>query len=122
PEARRRRPGHVHNLLVADMQRILVTGAAGKVGQAFISRLFASGDERFAGFTVRALCHNRVLAAGSRLEVVTGSIDQRATVERAAGGVPNVLHLATSKETPETIIDVAEKGVRSDSEAERAGT
>ena len=99
--------GHGHNLVVADVQRILVTGAAGKVGQAFISRLLASSDERLAGLTVRALCHNRVLEAGSRLEVVTGSIDQRAAVEAAADGVTHVLHLATSKETPETIIDVA---------------
>ena len=71
---------------MANVQRILVTGAAGKVGQAFISRLLASGDEGLTGFTVRALCHNRVLQTGSRLEVVTGSIDQRATVERAADG------------------------------------
>src|SRR5215510_5848483 len=33
---------------MADVQRILVTGATGKVGQAFIARLFASGDERLA--------------------------------------------------------------------------
>src|SRR5712691_4372158 len=102
---------HGHNLVVADVQRILVTGAAGKVGQAFISRLLASSDERLASFTVRALCHNRVLETGSRLEVVTGSIDQRATVEAAVNGVTHVVHLATSKETPETIIDVAVKGL-----------
>ena len=56
--------GYVHNLVVADVQKILVTGAAGKVGQAFIGRLLASGEDRFAGFTVRALCHNRILEAG----------------------------------------------------------
>jgi nucleoside-diphosphate-sugar epimerase len=96
---------------VTDVQRILVTGAAGKVGQAFIGRLLASGDERLAGFAVRALCHNRVLEPGPRLEVMTGSIDQRAAVDRAVDGVTHVLHLATSKETPETIIDVAVKGL-----------
>jgi len=69
--------------LVTDVERILVTGATGKVGQAFIGRLLASGDERLAGFVVRALCHNRVLEPGPRLEVVTGSIDQRAAVDRA---------------------------------------
>jgi UDP-glucose 4-epimerase len=93
------------------MQRILVTGAAGKVGQAFIGRLLASSDERFAGFAVRALCHNRILEAGPRLEVMTGSVDQRETASRALDGVTHVLHLATSKETPETIIDVAVKGL-----------
>src|SRR5689334_18836644 len=103
--------GNGHNLVVADGQRILVTGAAGKIGRAFISRLLASGNERFAGCTVRALCHNRVLETGSRLEVVTGSIDHRAAVEAAVDGVTHVLHLATSKETPETIMDVAVKGL-----------
>jgi UDP-glucose 4-epimerase len=96
---------------VAETQRILVTGAAGKVGQAFIGRLLASGDERFAGFTVRALCHNRALQGAARLEVMTGSIDQRDTADRATDGVTHVLHLATSKETPETIMDVAVKGL-----------
>ena len=93
------------------MQRILVTGATGKVGQAFIGRLLSSGDDRFAGFTVRALCHNRTLEPGPRIEVVTGSIDQRETADRALDGVTHVLHLATSKETPETIMDVAVKGL-----------
>jgi nucleoside-diphosphate-sugar epimerase len=96
---------------VTDVQRLLVTGAAGKVGQAFIGRLLASGDDRFAGFAVRALCHNRMLSAGPRLEVMTGSVEQRETVDQAVDGVTHVLHLATSKETPETIIDVAVKGL-----------
>jgi uncharacterized protein YbjT (DUF2867 family) len=52
-----------------------------------------------------------VLEPGPRLEVMTGSIDQRAAVDRAVDGVTHVLHLATSKETPETIIDVAVKGL-----------
>ncbi len=96
---------------MAETKRILVTGASGKVGQAFIRRLLASGDDRFAGFAVRALCHNRILAAGPRLEVMSGSMEQRETAGRAVDGVTHVLHLATSKETPETIIDVAVKGL-----------
>jgi UDP-glucose 4-epimerase len=96
---------------VTDVQRILVTGATGKVGQAFIRRLLASDDDRLAGCTVRALCHNRVIDAGPRLEVMAGSIEQRETADRAVHGVTHVLHLATSKETPETIIDVAIKGL-----------
>jgi len=90
-------------------QRILVTGAAGKVGQAFIRRFLAT--PRFDGFTVRALCHNRKLATGPRLEVVSGSIEHRAAVDEALAGVSHVLHLATSKETPESIMDVAIKGM-----------
>ena len=89
--------------------RILVTGAAGKVGQTFITRLLA--DPQFSRFTVRALCHNRKLEAGPRLEVVTGSIEDRDVVERAVADVTHLLHLATSKETPESIMDVAIKGL-----------
>src|ERR1041384_5395197 len=91
------------------LSRILVTGAAGKVGQAFIRRFLA--DPRFEAFTVRALCHNRKLTAGPRLEVVTGSIEQRGAVDEAMSGVTHLLHLATSKETPESIMDVAVKGM-----------
>src|SRR5688572_1897730 len=90
-------------------QRILVTGAAGKVGQVFIRRFLA--DPRFEAFTVRALCHNRKLPVGSRLEVVSGSIEQRSVVDEAMSGVTHLLHLATSKETPESIMDVAVKGM-----------
>jgi nucleoside-diphosphate-sugar epimerase len=93
----------------AGAARILVTGAAGKVGQVFIRRLLA--DPRFERFTVRALCHNRKLPAASRLEIVTGSIENRAVVEEVTAGVTHVLHLATSKETPESIMDVAIKGM-----------
>jgi UDP-glucose 4-epimerase len=96
---------------VGDGQRILVTGATGKVGQAFVTRLRATTDERFAVSAIRALCHNRALAAGPRLEVISGSIDERGVVEAAVDGVTHVLHLATTKETPETIIDVSIKGL-----------
>lgn len=89
--------------------RILVTGATGKVGQAFIRRLLAG--PQFETFTVVALCHNRKLEAGDRLEVFSGSIERREVVEEAMQGVSHVLHLATSKETPETIMDVAIKGL-----------
>ena len=60
---------------------------------------------------MRALCHNRKLPAGPRLEIVTGSIENRAVVEEVTAGVTHVLHLATSKETPESIMDVAIKGM-----------
>ena len=90
---------------------ILVTGATGKVGRAFIGRVLASRDEQLAGMRVRALCHNRLLEPASRLEVVEGSIDRREVVEAAIDGVTHVLHLATSKETPETIFDITVKGL-----------
>jgi len=88
---------------------ILVTGATGKVGQAFIRGLLA--DPTFAEFRVRALCHNRLLEPGDRLEVVRGSIDRSSTATEALAGATHVLHLATPKETPESIMDVAVKGM-----------
>jgi UDP-glucose 4-epimerase len=47
-------------------KRILITGATGKVGRAFIERFLA--EPKFKAFKVRALCHNRKLtrATGSR--------------------------------------------------------
>src|SRR5258708_19277983 len=89
--------------------KILVTGATGKVGQAFIARLLA--DPASERFTVRALCHNRKLEPQVRLEVVTGSLQHREVADRAVAGATHVLHLATTKETPETIMDVAIKGM-----------
>jgi nucleoside-diphosphate-sugar epimerase len=88
---------------------ILVTGATGKVGQAFLTRILA--DPAYDAFTVRALCHNRKLEPTARLEVVSGSIQHREVADRAVAGATHVLHLATSKETPETIMDVAIKGM-----------
>ncbi len=89
--------------------RLLITGATGKVGQAFLPRFLA--DPRFAGFTVRALCHQRTLVPRDRLEIVAGSISDRATVTAALAGVTHVLHLATCKETPEAVMDVTVKGM-----------
>ncbi len=90
-------------------KRILVTGATGKVGRAFIQRFLA--DSRFDRFTVRALCHNRALPPHPRVEVVRGSIQDRHVVDEAVAGATHVLHLATSKETPDSVMDVAIKGI-----------
>ena len=86
---------------------ILVTGATGKVGQTFIRRLLA--DPAHSGDRVRALCHNRLLPTTDRIEVASGSIAERAVVERAVAGVTHVLHLATCKETPDDVMDVTVK-------------
>jgi nucleoside-diphosphate-sugar epimerase len=88
---------------------ILVTGATGKVGQHFIQRLLA--DPRWQEYRVRALCHHRLLEPRDRLEVVRGSMVDHESVRSAVAGASHVLHLATSKETPETIMDVAVKGM-----------
>ena len=94
---------------MSESKRILVTGATGKVGQVFIRRLLA--DARFDDFIIRALCYNRLLDPHARLEIARGSIEDRAVVEAAMQDVTHVLHLATSKETPDTIMDVAIKGL-----------
>ncbi|WP_437552012.1 NAD(P)-dependent oxidoreductase [Sorangium sp. So ce327] len=92
-----------------EAKRILVTGAAGKVGQAFIRKFLS--NPAFEGWKVRALCHNRMLERSARVEVLRGAIEDRTVVNEATEGVSHVLHLATSKETPESIMDVAVKGM-----------
>jgi UDP-glucose 4-epimerase len=94
---------------MAQPKRILVTGATGKVGQAFLNRFF--DEPRFNDFTARALLHNRTLPARERLETLHGSIKDVETVDQAMDGVTHVLHLATCKETPSDIMDVAIKGM-----------
>jgi nucleoside-diphosphate-sugar epimerase len=95
--------------IMSEANRILVTGATGKAGRLFIER--ALSDPAYERWNIRALCHNRKLDPRARLEVVTGSIEHRAVVEQAMQGVTHVVHLATSKETPESIMDVAIKGM-----------
>ena len=88
---------------------VLVTGATGKVGRHFIERFLA--DERSPTARVRALCHNRCSTRPTGVEVVRGSIADRARVDAAMDGVTHVLHLATCKETPDDVMDVTVKGL-----------
>jgi UDP-glucose 4-epimerase len=88
---------------------VLVTGATGKVGQVFIHRLLS--EPEFNSFIVRALCHNRELAPHARIQTIHGSVEQREVVEKSMDGVTHVVHLATCKETPDQIMDVAVKGL-----------
>jgi UDP-glucose 4-epimerase len=94
---------------MSEIKCILITGATGKVGRAFINRLLA--DPKFDSFTVRALCHNRELEPHPRIQNIHGSIEHRDVVEKAMDGVTYVLHMATCKETPDQIMDVAVKGM-----------
>lgn len=89
--------------------RLLVTGATGKVGQAFLPAFLA--EPRFSGWTVVALCNNRTLAPNPRISIVKGSVADAQAVANALEGVTHVLHLAAVKETPDQAIDVALKGL-----------
>jgi nucleoside-diphosphate-sugar epimerase len=90
-------------------RKILVTGATGKVGQTFIKRLL--DDEEFADVSLRAFCHNRRVEETERVEVVLGNMANPDDVRRAVESVTHVVHLATCKETPQDIMDVAIKGL-----------
>ncbi|MFO0991083.1 MAG: NAD(P)-dependent oxidoreductase [Hyphomicrobiales bacterium] len=88
---------------------ILVTGPSGKVGSNLIQALLSA--PQFAKARIRALCHNRVLPETDRVDVVKGSIANARTVDAAMSGVTHVVHLATCKEIPETVMDVTVKGM-----------
>lgn len=83
--------------------KLLVTGPTGKVGRALIDKLAGSCE-------IRALCHNRPLEVEG-VECVFGTISDRETVRQAMVGVTHIVHLATCKETPDEIMDVAVKGL-----------
>ena len=86
---------------------VLLTRATGKVGQALIRRLAGNAPD----VSIRALCHNRILEETAALTVVRGSISDRETCRNAVDGMTHVVHMATCKETPDQIMDVAVKGL-----------
>jgi UDP-glucose 4-epimerase len=88
---------------------VLVTGATGKVGRRLIERCLS--DTGLETARLRALCHNRMLEPGERLEVVRGNIAERGDVETAMRDVTHVVHLATCKETPDNVMDITVKGL-----------
>lgn len=91
------------------IKRLLITGATGKVGQNLIGRVL--NDHLYGDAPIRALCHHRKPEPHDRLEIVMGSMENLADVERAMDGVSHVVHLATCKETPDQIMDVSVKGL-----------
>lgn len=103
------RPINPSQTLMSTQNRILITGATGKVGQAFLNQFLS--DPAYHDWTARALCNQRVLEPQARLEIARGSIENLETVQQAMAEVTHVLHLATVKETPREIMDVAVKGM-----------
>ena len=91
------------------MNRILLTGATGKVGSNFLARIL--NEPAHHDTIIRALCHNRQPELNTRVEVVTGSISDRDVVRRAMQGVTHVVHCATCKETEDLVMDVTVKGL-----------
>ena len=88
--------------------KLLVTGLTGKLGSHFLAAFEAS--ERFAGWSLRAICHNRTIEH-PRVEVVGGSLSDRGTVAAAMDGITHVLHMAAVKESPDLAMDVGVKGM-----------
>ena len=88
---------------------LLVTGATGKVGRCLIGRILA--EPQYSRVRLRALCHQRMLTPSERLEIVRGTISDRECAAAAIAGVTHVVHLATCKEMPEIVMDVAVKGM-----------
>jgi uncharacterized protein YbjT (DUF2867 family) len=75
-------------------KKVLVTGATGKQGGAVARRLLERGH------TVRALTRDRSSAAATSLsrsgvEIATGSLDDRAALDRALSGVDAVFAMST---------------------------
>ena len=91
------------------MNRILVTGATGKVGSNFVRRIL--NEPAHEHTLIRALCHNRQPEPHVRMEVVTGTISERSVVRQAMQGVTHVVHCATCKETENLVMDVTVKGL-----------
>lgn len=94
--------------MTAKKHRLLITGATGKVGQAFLERVVSTGE--LDRFELRAITHNRDLPQ-SNIETFKGTLSDRDFVRLAMQDVTHVLHLATCKETPEDVMDVAVKGM-----------
>ncbi|UOY04919.1 NAD(P)-dependent oxidoreductase [Muricauda sp. SCSIO 64092] len=87
--------------------KILLTGATGKVGQNLLKSIGKLPSEGI----IRALCHNRIVEETGQVEVFRGDLTQRISVMEAMQGITHVVHLATTKEDPDSVMDVAVKGL-----------
>lgn len=97
--------------------RVLVTGAAGKLGTNLLPAILQ--DPRYQGWSVRAFCHSRSVDLPG-VETINGSLANADDVGRAMRGVTHVLHMAAVKESPALAMDVGVKGMFNLIEAFRA--
>jgi len=84
------------------IRRVLVTGASGKIGRSLIPALIEQG------YSVRAVEFQTPVAFDT-VEVVKGSVADRAFIRQTMEDVDAVCHLATSKED-ESFLDVSIRG------------
>ena len=86
-----------------NIQTVAVFGASGKLGRRVLGVL------QSRGINVRALIH-RTPIEGENVTCVTGSIADINAVRETIRGADAVVHLATTKEDPDTFFDVAMRG------------
>lgn len=85
------------------MATVAVFGGAGKIGRRVVDLLAVKG------MAVRALVHHTPIA-GEQVTCVTGSVTDPAAVREVVAGADLVVHMATTKEDPETFFEVSLKG------------
>ncbi len=86
-------------------KKVLITGAAGRIGQVMRSGL----KERY---DLRLMYHRTVLEAEEGEEVVLGSVADLAAITEAVDGVDAVVHMAGDPETSATWESVLEKNIQ----------
>ena len=86
-------------------KKVLITGAAGRIGQVMRCGL----KERY---DLRLMYHRTVLEAEEGEEVVLGSVADLAAITEAVDGVDAVVHMAGDPETSATWESVLEKNIQ----------
>jgi UDP-glucose 4-epimerase len=86
-----------------NIQTVAVFGASGKLGRRVLGVL------QSRGIKVRALIH-RTPIEGENVTCLSGSIADINAVRETIRGADAVVHLATTKEDPDTFFDVAMRG------------
>jgi len=88
-----------------ERKRVLITGAAGRIGQALRAGLNSRYD-------LRLMYHRTVLPAAEGEEVVVGSISDLATMEKACAGVDAVVHMAGNPKVAAPWEDILEANIK----------
>ena len=73
------------------MQKILITGAGGFIGQYVTKQLLSDG------FKVRAFVRDRAKIRSKNVKIALGDMSDRASLAEALKGIDGVIHLAAVK-------------------------